>query len=79
MIDDAHGLGCGEKGRGVAEHFGVNQEDVQVLVGTLGKSFGTAGALSPVVSLNRNPDTAGAHFIYTTALPPAVAAATWLV
>ncbi|MCB1661382.1 MAG: 8-amino-7-oxononanoate synthase [Pseudomonadales bacterium] len=78
MIDDAHGLGCvGKKGRGVCEHFGVNQEDVQVLVGTLGKSFGTAGAFVAgsevlIETLIQQART----YIYTTALPPAVAAAT---
>jgi len=78
MIDDAHGLGCvGTTGRGVCEHFGVNQEDIQVLVGTLGKGFGTAGAFVAgsevlIETLIQQART----YIYTTALPPAVAAAT---
>jgi 8-amino-7-oxononanoate synthase len=78
MVDDAHGFGCfGETGGGSAQHFGLDQQQLPVLMGTLGKAFGTFGAF-----------VAGSHtlvetlinfarpYIYTTALPPAVAAAT---
>ncbi len=78
MVDDAHGFGVlGAHGGGCAEHFGLSTEELPILVGTLGKSFGTFGAF-----------VAGSHalietliqfartYIYTTALPPAVAAAT---
>lgn len=77
MIDDAHGLGVlGAQGRGTLEHFNCNDQ-VDILVGTLGKAFGTFGAF-----------VAGSHelietliqrarsYIYTTALPSAVAEAT---
>ena len=43
MIDDAHGLGVlGEHGAGCVE--GVDSQAVPILVGTLGKALGTAGA-----------------------------------
>ncbi len=43
MVDDAHGFGAlGATGGGaVVEHFGLGLEEVQVLVGTLGKAFGS--------------------------------------
>src|SRR5690554_3521957 len=45
MVDDAHGFGCvGATGGGCVEHYGLSQDEVPVLVGTLGKTFGTAGA-----------------------------------
>src|SRR5690606_10353279 len=45
MVDDAHGFGClGATGAGIVEQYGLGLDDVQVLVGTLGKAFGTAGA-----------------------------------
>lgn len=78
MVDDAHGLGCvGEQGGGVLELYGLGQEEVPVLVGTLGKAFGTAGAFVAgsevlIETLIQQART----YIYTTALPPAVAAAT---
>lgn len=78
MVDDAHGLGVlGKTGRGSLEHFALNAQQVPILMGTLGKAFGTAGAF-----------VAGSHelietliqkartYIYTTAMPPAVAEAT---
>jgi 8-amino-7-oxononanoate synthase len=78
MVDDAHGLGVlGEQGGGVLEHYGLTQTDVPVLVGTLGKAFGTFGAFvagsdTLIELLIQKART----YIYTTALPPAVAEAT---
>src|SRR5690606_18959340 len=44
VVDDAHGVGViGEQGRGSLEHFAVN-ENVPVLMGTLGKALGSFGA-----------------------------------
>ncbi len=78
MVDDAHGIGVlGKTGGGLLEAEGLTQEDVPILMGTLGKGLGTAGAF-----------VAGSHdlieyliqtartYIYTTAQPPAIAAAT---
>lgn len=77
-VDDAHGLGVlGAGGRGTLEHFGLDAAAVPLLVGTLGKAFGTfgafvAGGADLVELLIQRART----YIYTTALPPAVAAAT---
>jgi 8-amino-7-oxononanoate synthase len=78
MVDDAHGLGVlGERGGGVLEHFGLNQTDVPVLVGTLGKAFGTFGAfVAGSESLIELLIQKARTYIYTTALPPALAEAT---
>jgi len=78
MVDDAHGLGVlGAKGGGVLEHYGLDQSDVPVLVGTLGKAFGTFGAFvaGPDALIELLIQKARTY-IYTTALPPAVAEAT---
>lgn len=78
MVDDAHGFGClGKNGGGTTEHFGLSESEVPILVGTLGKAFGTFGAFvvgseTLIESLIQFART----YIYTTALPPAVAAAT---
>ncbi|WP_236236980.1 8-amino-7-oxononanoate synthase [Pseudomonas faucium] len=78
MVDDAHGLGTlGAQGGGVVEHFGLGVEDVPVLIGTLGKACGTAGAfvagsedlIEALVQFAR-------PYIYTTSQPPALACAT---
>ena len=78
MVDDAHGFGVlGDEGRGVVNPTIHSSDDVQVLVGTLGKAFGTQGAFVAgseelIETLIQNART----FIYTTALPAAVAVAT---
>lgn len=83
MVDDAHGFGClGARGDGSLGHFrergeALDEAACPVLVGTLGKAFGTAGAfvagsealIETLVQFCR-------PYIYTTALPPAVAEAT---
>jgi len=78
MVDDAHGLGViGEYGGGIVEHYGLGQDDVPVLMGTLGKGFGTFGAFVAgsevlIETLIQKART----YVYTTALPAAVAEAT---
>lgn len=77
LVDDAHGLGVlGDTGGGSLEAQGVGAR-VELLMGTLGKALGTAGAF--VAGDAALIDTLIQHartYIYTTALPPAVAAAT---
>lgn len=78
MVDDAHGLGVlGQSGGGSCQHFGLSPDEVPVLMGTLGKAFGTAGAfvagsrtlIESLVQFSRT-------YIYTTAMPAALAVAT---
>ena len=43
-LDEAHSIGAlGKTGRGVVEHFGLNVDDVDIMMGTFTKSFGAAG------------------------------------
>ncbi len=78
MVDDAHGFGVlGETGAGLLQQENLSQDDIPILMATLGKACGTSGAF-----------VAGSHdlieylkqtartFIYTTALPSSIAAAT---
>ncbi|MCG6656416.1 8-amino-7-oxononanoate synthase [Halomonas campisalis] len=77
MIDDAHGLGVlGEHGDGcVGRAHGI--DEVPVLVGTLGKALGTAGAfVAGSRELIDHLIQFARPYVYTTAQPPAVAAAT---
>src|SRR5690606_4716293 len=78
MVDDAHGFGVlGASGGGCVEHFGLGLEDVPVLVGTLGKAFGTAGAfVAGSEELIETLIQFARPYIYTTSQPPAVACAT---
>lgn len=83
MVDDAHGFGClGADGGGTLAYwqeqgYSLGQDQCHILVGTLGKAFGTAGAfvagsealIETLVQFCR-------PYIYTTAQPAAVACAT---
>jgi len=75
MVDDAHGLGVlGEAGRGTLDLFSLDADDVPILMGTLGKAFGTFGAFVAGSELLIETLIQRARsYIYTTALPPAVA------
>eukprot|EP00112_Aurelia_sp_Birch-Aquarium-sp1_P021621 Seg587.1 transcript_id=Seg587.1/GoldUCD/mRNA.D3Y31 product="Serine palmitoyltransferase 2" protein_id=Seg587.1/GoldUCD/D3Y31 len=43
-LDEAHSIGAlGHTGRGVAEYFGVDTRDIDIMMGTFTKSFGAAG------------------------------------
>lgn len=77
MVDDAHGFGVlGKNGGGLVESLGLSIDQVPILVGTLGKAFGTFGAfvagsealIETLIQFSRS-------YIYTTALPPAIAVA----
>jgi 8-amino-7-oxononanoate synthase len=78
MVDDAHGFGVlGGQGGGCAEHFQLSEQQLPVLMGTLGKAFGTFGAfVAGSETLIESLIQFARPYIYTTALPPAVAAAT---
>src|SRR5215470_5452869 len=78
VVDDAHGLGViGANGGGVLEHFGLGSDAVPVLIGTLGKAFGSFGAfVAGSAALIEFLIQKARTYIYTTALPQPVAAAT---
>ena len=77
MVDDAHGLGVlGPQGAGLVAEQGLSQSEVPVLVGTLGKAMGVSGAFvagsRELIDYLIQTARTG---IYTTAMPPALAAA----
>lgn len=78
LVDDAHGLGVlGAQGRGSIEYCALPDTDRPILMGTLGKAFGTFGAFVAadedlVETLIQRART----YVYTTALPAALAEAT---
>lgn len=78
LVDDAHGLGVvGAHGGGTLEAAGLGSAEVPLLMGTLGKALGSFGAFvagdrDVIELLLQRART----YIYTTALPSPVAAAT---
>jgi 8-amino-7-oxononanoate synthase len=78
MVDDAHGFGVlGRTGGGLVEELNLTQNDVPILMGTLGKAFGIFGAfITGSETLIETLIQSARTYIYTTALPPAIAEAT---
>ena len=76
LIDDAHGTGViGKNGRGTVEHFALNPKDL-IQMGTLSKAIGISGGyVAGTASLKEYLINTSKAFIYTTAQPPAIAAA----
>ncbi|GLQ51519.1 8-amino-7-oxononanoate synthase [Dyella flava] len=78
MVDDAHGLGVlGEDGAGSVAEAGLSETDVPILMATLGKALGCSGAfVAGSAALIDGLTQFARTYIYTTAMPPALAAAT---
>lgn len=81
IIDEAHAFGVfGEKGLGVAEELGII-DDVDLIVGTFGKSVGSMGAFvtgsKTMINFLINKSRS---FIFSTALPPInIAFTKWII
>lgn len=76
MLDDAHGFGVlGAHGRGVLEHFNVHSPRI-IYMATLGKAAGVSGAFvaGDAILINYLLQKSRTY-IYTTAMPPALAGA----
>jgi len=78
LIDDAHGLGVlGQQGRGCIEHWQLDQQALPIVMGTFGKAFGTAGAFVAADKVVIETLIQQARpYVYTTAQPAAITAAT---
>lgn len=77
VVDDAHGFGVlGPQGRGSLAHFAIPASPRVVLMGTLGKAAGVAGAfVAGDARLIEWLINAARSYIFTTAAPPALACA----
>ena len=76
MLDDAHGFGVlGEHGEGTLAHFGVKSPRI-IYMATLGKAAGVSGAfVAGEPELVEYLVQKARTYIFTTAMPPALAAA----
>ena len=77
MLDDAHGFGVlGDHGKGSLSHQSIATQQVPIYMATLGKAMGTAGAfVAGSEDLIEYLIQTARSYIYTTAMPAAIAAA----
>jgi len=72
IVDDAHATGIiGKTGRGTCEHFGLENGEVDLVVGTCSKTFGTVGGFAvgdeDVIHYIRHN---ARSMIFSAAMPP---------
>ncbi len=74
-VDEAHSIGAlGKTGRGVCEELGVNFDDVDILMGTFTKSFGSVGGyVASSVDIVHKLRYCSPGMIYATSMAPACA------
>jgi 8-amino-7-oxononanoate synthase len=79
LVDEAHSIGgLGRNGRGVSEHFGEDPRRIDIIIGTLSKTFASCGgfvcAQRSVLDWMRFTLPG---FVYSVGLPPVIAAAAY--
>ena len=72
-VDEAHSIGTmGKTGRGIAEHFGIDRNEVEAWMGTLSKAMGSCGGF---IAGNRNLVEylrySAPGFVFAAGMPPA--------
>ena len=77
LLDEAHSIGVlGEEGRGLCEYTGVDPNEIDLIIGTLSKSFASCGgfvcAKSSVINWFRHTLPG---FVYSVGLSPVISAA----
>jgi 8-amino-7-oxononanoate synthase len=77
MVDEAHSIGTmGPTGRGIVEHFGMKAGDIDLLMGTLSKSFGSCGGyIAGPTELVQYLKYTAPGFVYSVGISPSNAAA----
>ncbi|WP_409409742.1 aminotransferase class I/II-fold pyridoxal phosphate-dependent enzyme [Acidithiobacillus ferriphilus] len=77
LIDEAHALGVvGQRGLGIAEHFGIDPREVDIWMGTLSKSLAACGGyVAGEKALIENLRYLAPGFLYSVGMSPPVAAA----
>src|SRR5690606_34071363 len=74
FIDEAHSIGAlGPRGRGVCDYFGIDPKEVDILMGTLTKSFGANGGyIAAEKNIINRLRLANSGYIYSNAPTPPV-------
>lgn len=77
MVDDAHGFGVlGSRGGGALEHFDLDEAQAPLTTATFGKACGVMGAFAAgTADAVETLVQRGRPYIYSTAMPPALAVA----
>jgi len=77
LVDEAHSIGVlGKSGRGLSEHFGEDPQRIDIIIGTLSKTFASCGGfICTQRSVLEWMRYTLPGFVYSVGLPPVIAAA----
>ncbi|MBU6298048.1 MAG: aminotransferase class I/II-fold pyridoxal phosphate-dependent enzyme [Alphaproteobacteria bacterium] len=77
LVDEAHSIGVlGKNGRGLSEHFGEDPRRIDIIIGTLSKTFASCGGfICTQRSVLEWMRYTLPGFVYSVGLPPVIAAA----
>lgn len=77
LVDEAHSIGVmGKTGRGIAEHYGIDPQEVEMWMGTLSKSFSSCGGyIAGSRALCEYLKVTAPGFVFSVGLSPALAGA----
>jgi 7-keto-8-aminopelargonate synthetase-like enzyme len=77
MVDEAHSIGTmGQGGHGICEHFGIDPREIDLLMGTLSKSFGSCGGyIAACKEIIKYLKYTAPGFVYSVGISPPNAAA----
>ena len=77
MVDEAHSIGTmGQGGHGICEHFGIEPREIDLLMGTLSKSFGSCGGyIAACKEIIKYLKYTAPGFVYSVGISPPNAAA----
>jgi 8-amino-7-oxononanoate synthase len=77
MVDEAHSLGVlGQRGFGIAEHWGIDPREIDIWMGTLSKTLSACGGyIAASGELTDYLKCSAPGFVYSVGLPPPLAAA----
>lgn len=77
LVDEAHSIGVlGKRGRGIAEHYGMDPQCIDLVIGTLSKTFASCGGFVCVQGgVRQFLAYTLPGFVYSVGLPPVIAAA----
>lgn len=77
LVDEAHSVGVlGERGQGIAEHYGIDPASVELWMGTLSKTFASCGGyIAASTALCDYLRATAPGFVYSVGMAPPLAAA----
>ncbi|CAH6720474.1 serine palmitoyltransferase 1 [[Candida] jaroonii] len=72
FLDETNSIGVlGDFGRGVTEHFGIDNKEIEIIVGSMAKSFGSSGGFcTGTKQMIHHQRLSSLAYVFSASLPP---------